>query len=70
VLLSFPHFVEDAGYFYDQLSNLFERHAVSREMVQAVHKRLADPSLVHRFATRSDTPINKTTTSSIDTIRS
>ena len=49
VFLSFPRFVEDAGYFYDQLSSLFERHGASREMVNAVHKRLADPSLVHRF---------------------
>jgi hypothetical protein len=49
VFLSFPRFVEDAGYLYDQLSSLFERHGVSREMVHAVHKRIADPSLVHHF---------------------
>lgn len=49
VFLSFPRFVEDPGYFYDQLSSFFERHGVSREMVHAVHKRVADPSLVHHF---------------------
>jgi len=49
VFLSFPRFVEDAGYFYDQLSSILERHGVSREMVHRVHKRIADPSLIHRF---------------------
>ena len=49
VFLSFPRFVEDVGYFCDQMSSLFERRGVSREMVDAVHKRLADPTLVHRF---------------------
>jgi hypothetical protein len=49
VFLSFPRFVEDADYFYDQLSRIFELKDVSREMVHSVHKRIADPSLVHRF---------------------
>ena len=49
VFLSFPRFVEDAGYFHDQMSSIFEWRGVSREMVDAVHKRLADPALVHRF---------------------
>jgi hypothetical protein len=49
VFLSFPRFVEEAGYFYDQMSSLFEQRGISREMVDVVHKRLADPSLVHRF---------------------
>jgi hypothetical protein len=49
VFLSFPRFVEDSGYFYDQLSSIFEQRGVSRKIVLAVHKRIADPSLVHRF---------------------
>jgi hypothetical protein len=52
VFLSFPRFAEDAGYFYDQLSSIFEQHGVSREMAHAVHKRIADPSLVHHFSPR------------------
>jgi len=49
VFLSFPRFVDDPGYFYDQLSTIFEQRGISREMVQAVQKRIADPSLIHRF---------------------
>lgn len=49
VFLSFPRFVEDADYFYDQLSNMFEEQCISREMVRDVHSRIADPSCVHRF---------------------
>jgi len=47
--LSFPRFVLDADYLYDQLRTVFEQHAISREMVRCAHETLADPSLVHDF---------------------
>jgi hypothetical protein len=49
VFVSFPRFVEDPDYLYDQLADIFERRKVSREAVRAVHAHLADPIHVHRF---------------------
>jgi glycosyltransferase involved in cell wall biosynthesis len=50
IFLSFPRFVEDPEYFYEQLKPIFSRHNVQREQVLRVHGELADPNLVTRFA--------------------
>ena len=47
--LGFPRFARDGNHLFRVLRPIFERHGVSQDTVLTVHRKLANPSLIHDF---------------------